>query len=526
MHNPHDDPGLEAPPASGGSATKPLASGKPGKTRKRRRWRLLLGGGVIYLTVGVYQSCLKPLPQDLSLEGGIYQVADADVEFLHDVTGMQAGQRVSRQMIFDRVLRMIQGAEDFVLVDFFLFNEYQGKDPSIHRKLCQEVANSLLEKKRNHPDIRMMVITDPLNEAYGGSVPEQFKSLRAAGIPVVLTDLRKLRDSNPIYSTFWRMFVQWFGTPTAGALPHPLAKDGGGVSMRAWLELLNFKANHRKLIVADAAAPAGGRQMVCMVMSANPHDASSAHGNAALLVRGGIWKDLLRGEQAVLAFSGQNIDVFSWLPAYAANGVSDGSMPQGRTAEVRVLSEEKIRKGLLESIRRVGRGDTIDIGMFYLSERSIVNGLVAAAQRGAAIRVLLDPNRDAFGYQKNGVPNRPMAAELVKRGGGMITIRWANTHGEQFHTKMILLKQDTKAILYAGSANLTRRNIGDFNLETDVVVSGPRELSAIQAAEGYFEQLWTNRALDCSEAYEAQAETSTSKYWLYRFHEWMGTSTF
>ena len=505
--------------------TAPSGTGNTRMARKRRIRRLLLGLFVIYLAVGIYQSHLKPLPQNVSLEGDIYHVTDADVEFLYDVTGMQEGQRVCRQMIFDRVLRMIRGAEDFVLVDCFLFNEYRGKDPAIHRKLCQEVTCALLEKKRSHPGIRMMVITDPVNEVYGGPVPEQFKTLRAAGVPVVLTDLDKLRDSNPICSGFRRMFVQWFGTSATGSLPHPLAKDGPGVSLRSWLALLDFKANHRKLVVADAAVASGGRQMACMVMSANPHDASSAHGNVALLVRGGLYKDLLRGEQAILAFSGRDIDVFSWLPSYAAHGAGKRD-PQGKTAAVRVLTESRIRKGLLEAIAGVQHGDTIDIGMFYLSERSVVNVLVAAAQRGVTIRVMLDPNRDAFGYQKNGIPNRPMAAELVKRGGGRITVRWANTHGEQFHAKMILVKQDSKAILFAGSANLTRRNIGDFNLETDIVVSGPRELAAMRAADEYFEQLWTNKDLDCSVAYETLAETSALKYGLYRFHEWIGTSPF
>ncbi|MFU8869003.1 carboxyl transferase domain-containing protein, partial [Natronococcus sp.] len=43
------------------------------------------------------------------------------------------------------------------------------------------------------------------------------------------------------------------------------------------------------------------RELVALVMSANPHDGSSAHGNVALAVRGAVVHDLLRSEQAVLA---------------------------------------------------------------------------------------------------------------------------------------------------------------------------------------------------------------------------------
>jgi phosphatidylserine/phosphatidylglycerophosphate/cardiolipin synthase-like enzyme len=508
------------------TASQPPGSTAAKSSRKKKMCRLFLGFFALYLGVAVYQTRIKPLPVNISLEGETFPVAGGDVEFLYDVTGMKEGQRVSQQVIFDRALKLIREAQDFVLVDVFLFNEYLAKDRTVHRKLCQELCSALLEKKQSRPDIHMVVITDPVNEAYGGPVPEHFKQLRSAGIPVILTDLRKLRDSNPVYSSFWRMFVQWFGTSARGPLPHPFAKEAGGVSLRSWLTLLNFKANHRKLVVADAPATSGGRQMTCLVMSANPHDASSVHGNVGLLIRNGIWRDLLRGEQAILAFSGSPIALSSWLPAYATRETRTTTNQQDHVPTVRVLTEAKIRKHLLQVIESVGTGDTIDMGMFYLSERSIIKALVDAAQRGAAIRLLLDPNRDAFGYQKNGIPNRPVAAELVQGGGGKITVRWYDTHGEQFHTKLVLVRREGNATLFAGSANLTRRNIGDFNLETDVVVTALRDFPAIQAAQEYFDRLWGNQHLVCSAPYETYGKSSSLRYWKYRFQEWSGISTF
>jgi phosphatidylserine/phosphatidylglycerophosphate/cardiolipin synthase-like enzyme len=236
---------------------------------------------------------------------------------------------------------------------------------------------------------------------------------------------------------------------------------------------------------------------------------------------------LLKGEQAILSAAGKGLNIFSQLPAYATNEQTTGISPQeSPTAEVRVLTEAKIRKGLLELLAGTGSGDTIDVGMFYLGERRVIKALLNAAHRGVTIRVLLDPNRDAFGYEKNGIPNRPVAAELVEGGSGQITVRWYYTHGEQFHTKLVLVKKDRQAILFAGSANLTRRNIGDLNLETDLVVTGSRELPAIQAAERYFERLWANQDLDCSVPYAEHAETSRLKHWVYRFQEWSGMATF
>jgi hypothetical protein len=515
-------------PSATGTVTPASPTAKKSRPSGRRRLRLVFFGLlVIYLGTAIYQAHLKPLPTGLSLAGSPCPVAGADVEFLYDVTGFKDSKRLSQQMIFDRTLGLIRDAQDFVLVDFFLFNENLGQERSAHRKLCQEVTSALLEKKRALPGIHIVVISDPVNEAYGGPVPEHFVNLRAAGIPVFLTDLRRLRDSNPIYSSCWRMFVQWFGSARQGSLPHPLGSDGGRISVRSWLALLNFKANHRKLVLADAPAPADGRQMVSLVMSANPHDASSAHGNVGLLVRGGVWRDLLRGEQAILRFSGTGIDLSSWLPSYAPlEGVPGRTPAPAPFGSVRVLTEGKVREALLHSLCSTRSGDTIDLAMFYLSERSVVNALVSAAHRGVAIRLTLDPNRDAFGYQKNGVPNRPVAAELIERGAGKITVRWCETHGEQFHTKMVLVKQGDHVTLFAGSANLTRRNIGDLNLETDLELSGGPDLPAIQDAARYFQRLWTNEGLECTVPYDSYGDKSLSKYWQYRFQEATGLCTF
>jgi phosphatidylserine/phosphatidylglycerophosphate/cardiolipin synthase-like enzyme len=459
----------------------------------------------------------------LSLEGKPVQVADSDVEFLGDTTGGGGKNRVYQQVIFDRAIQLIREAEDFVLVDFFLFNEFPGKNPNGHRKLCRDITTALLDTKRQRPKVHMVIITDPVNEAYGGPVPRHFQELERAGIPVVRTDLVKLRDSNPLYSGFWRLIVQWFGKAERGPWPHPFSPSMGGVGARSWLALLNFKANHRKLIVADAPGPDGTRRMACLVSSANPHDASSAHSNVGLLVRDGPWREVLQGEDAILKFSGFPHDVCSWLPSYATNSIGPSA---GQHVQVRVLTEGKIRKGLVEAIGGVQAGGTIDVAMFYLAERTIVEALVKAAARGVPICLLLDPNRDAFGYQKNGIPNRPVAAELFRRGRGRISIRWHNTQGEQFHTKMVLVKHRGQGTLFVGSANLTRRNIGDFNLETDLVVSGGTELTVIKAASGYFERLWRNQGAEYSVPYSTFAETSRSKYWLYRIQERTGTSTF
>src|SRR5690606_1571343 len=132
----------------------------------------------------------------------------------------------------------------------------------------------------------------------GGVVSSHFERLRSAGVEVVVTPLTPLKDSNPVYSLFWRVLARPFGNASGDLLPNPFGE--GRVSLRSYLALLNFKAHHRKTLLAD-----NGDDLVALVTSANPHDGSSAHTNIAVRFDGPDVVDLLETENAVLAMSGR-----------------------------------------------------------------------------------------------------------------------------------------------------------------------------------------------------------------------------
>ena len=137
---------------------------------------------------------------------------------------------------------------------------------------------------------------------------------------------------------------------------------------------------------------------------------------------------------------------------------------------------------------------------------------------------MLDPNKDAFGRQKNGIPNRQVASELNAAG---IPIRWCNTRGEQCHSKMLLKYNAQQAELMLGSANFTARNLKNYNLETDMRVIGSVQASVFQDATTYFNSSWTNaNGRQMTVDYKQYEDESKAKYWLYRFMEWSGLSTF
>ncbi|MCH8492719.1 MAG: phospholipase D-like domain-containing protein [Idiomarina sp.] len=463
---------------------------------------------------------IKPMPAGLNLEGPLRNASH--VEFLADRTYIDGeGERYIEQEIFDSVLSMIADARRLVLIDMFLFNDFQGEVAETHRALSWELTEALIAQKRQFPEMEIQVISDPLNSLYGGKPLPQFTQLAAAGIPVTLTDHTSLRDSNPLYSGFWRIFVRPFGNRTADTLANPFGE--GRVSARSYLALLNFKANHRKVIIADS-----GNELGALVTSANPHDGSSAHSNVALRFTGGAAWDLLASEKAVLAFSGgltPRIDLQPLMQPTASTNSGSAAQPS-----LQILTERAVERALLNLILQARAGESIDVAAFYLADRNIVNALKQAAERAVVVRVLLDPAKEAFGREKNGVPNRPVAHELDRAG---VQVRWCATQGEQCHSKWLQYRdRQGNAAMLLGSSNLTRRNLRNYNLETVVLLRGPlaAETSATQAlADGHtwFEEQWYNQdGRQFSTDYTTYADESRWHRILYRFMEFTGLSTF
>jgi phosphatidylserine/phosphatidylglycerophosphate/cardiolipin synthase-like enzyme len=491
---------------------------------KRRLGRLFVYGFLGLWSLVALWNLFKPLPDGASVRGPIVETPLADIEFLSDVTSADAfGAPVARQQIFDSILTLVSGAREFLVLDFFLFNDHRGAalGAKPHRTLSVELRDALLARKRAHPGLRILVVTDPINDVYGGLPSADLAALRGAGIDVVSTRLDGLRDSNAIYSAFWRLMMKWWSGDGAGepSLPNPLESGPDQVSFGAWARLLNFKANHRKLIIGDDGR--GG--LTGIVTSANPHDASSLHSNVGLKISGNALEALLASELAVARAAGWT---GRWEPP--APGEAPPPAPD-KSARVQVLTEGEILSALLRNLGGTRAGDSIDIAMFYLSERDVIRALLAASKRGVAVRVILDPNKDAFGREKNGIPNRSVASELAAASDGAIGIRWYRTHGEQFHAKLVAVRTATDFWFTLGSANLTRRNLGDFNLEANVAVSVPLNAEIATAISAWFEMLWTNRGppdLEYTTELGAYVDASQGTYWLYRIMEGTGLSTF
>ncbi|MGY6555713.1 MAG: phospholipase D-like domain-containing protein [Wenzhouxiangella sp.] len=474
-------------------------------------WRWILSALVLLWLGTALWHLGKPLPPGLDLSGPLSE--PAALGFLADLSWVNdAGERQTDQRIFDRKLALIGQADRLVVVNMFLFNAFAGDpDGPDLRPLSAELTAAIVERRRQRPGLQAIFITDPINTLYGGVASPHLDALREAGVSVIVTDLNPLRDSNPLWSATWRLCCRWFGNSSEnGWLPNPVGGDA--VGLRTWLKIANFKANHRKTLVVDQ-----GDDWTALVTSANPHDASSAHENTALVVTGELALAILASEGAIAAFSGAGMD---WPSPTAATSATSRS-----GLEARVLTEAAIRDAALAALERAGPGSRIDLAMFYLSHRDIIRALARAQRRGADVRVLLDPNEHAFGRRKNGVPNRPVAAELERNG---IQVRWCHTTGEQCHSKHLLVHyRDGSARLISGSANYTRRNLDNFNPETSLALEGSASHPVLRQAADWFEMRWTNRdERSFSLPYATYADERHWRYWQYRFMEATGLSTF
>jgi phosphatidylserine/phosphatidylglycerophosphate/cardiolipin synthase-like enzyme len=484
----------------------------------------------------------KPMPEGTGLASPFCVYEEARLLIDHTYAKTAEGGPDRSQQIFDTILAEIEAAETYLILDFFLWNNWRGKIDTDHqmRPLAGELFEALIAKRRQNPKLPILVITDPINHCYNGSGTDLAMRWAKAGIPLVFTDLNQLPDSNRFYAPlaqFWgRLLAPLKLNRLRLPIANPLDSTAPNLSLGQWNRLMHFKANHRKVLIAGRSN--GESRLV--VSSFNPADGSAWHSNAGILTSGPLARYVARSEIAIARWSSRNPaqclgatpSEFSRLLQTLEARLPELDFNELAEAEESAIAwrgEGAIRTSLLNAINAAGAGDRIDLALFYLSDRGIISALRSAAAREVKVRCLLDVNKDAFGLKKNGIPNRAVAAELLKLPEGEgITVRWADTRGEQFHSKVLRLTGPQTDFLCLGSANWTRRNLANLNLEGNIMLRKSGKLG--REWDAYFEALWTNaKGAEASLPYDTHALNGWSLRWrtaLYRFQEWSGLSTF
>lgn len=395
----------------------------------------------------VFWNLAKPLPPGTHIVSQVSRLSEADIEFLYESPRHRG--------VAGRDLSAVDHAEQLIVVD---------RSP-----LTPELAQRLLERKRLRPHLKVLLVTDPRSETFGGTPPRTLTSLEEAGIIVARVRLERLRDSNPLYTGFWRLAFAWWSDP---------ADD-------------NWGSDHRQFVVADDGS--GGWTAVL----------SSAGSAAGLILRGSLARAMIAGELKIAAWSTDD----DRLPAEPPmSGVGVGSI------DARFLTEGAIESALLDAVGATGAGDQIGIAVHTLSARRVIGAVLRAAARGARLQVILG---------RNAIPNRAVAAELLREGSGRIDVRWYAGGGAASHPELLVVRHAADVWMNMGSANFTRRDLGDLNLDAGVELRMPARTAPARAVGGYFAALWSDASADADFPDDSQLA-----YWRYRIAEATGLSSF
>src|ERR1700726_1763009 len=202
----------------------------------------------------VFWNSAKPLPPGTHFVSQVSRLSEADVDFVQESSPRPEGPA--------REMPAIDHAEQLIVAD---------RSP-----VTEELAQHLLARKRARPNLRIVLVTDPGNEAFGGTPSQTLSSLEASGIIVARVRLERLRDSNPLYSGLWRLIFGWWSDP--------FDETPGQVTLPAWSRMQNFKADQRQLVVADDGS--GGWNAIV----------AAAGAPAGLILRGSLARAMIAGE--------------------------------------------------------------------------------------------------------------------------------------------------------------------------------------------------------------------------------------
>ena len=165
------------------------------------------------------------------------------------------------------------------------------------------------------------------------------------------------------------------------------------------------------------------------------------------------------------------------------------------------------------------------MGIFYITEFHLIKELENAAERGVSIYIVADPNKDAFGIQKDGSPNRSVLTQLHNKNKN-IQIRWYDTKGEQYHTKMSYFDFEQQDVVVLGSGNYTRKNLKGYNLEADLEIIAKKGNDFTKEVVAYFQRIWKNEQGNYTVPFETYQQNSFFKKILYYIQETTGLCTY
>ncbi len=470
--------------------------------------KYIKGGKLLFVgMMALSCSTIKTPPPGVNYESPLRD--SKNVSFHYDLTYLDKDGNINYDRnLWEATYKVLDNAEDYLIIEMFLFNDLYNKNKEKFPEFAKEYTERIIEKKKKNPNLQVYVLADENNNFYGAFEHPFITSMKEAGINVIIVDIFKLKDTFPWYSPIWRSVIKPFGNPqNKGWIGNFYGDMWPKLTLRNLFRALNVKADHKKVFLNEKEV---------VVSSANIHDPSYFHENTAIYADGKITEDILDNLKLVAGFSGEQIDLGKTLKK---NSFQDENIPEGEkkenqnkiesdnsskgemvediggdTHKIQYISEAAIGKHLDADIDSLRAGDELLMGMYFLADKGVVDRLIKAANRGVNIRIILDRSRDAFGMSTNGLPNKPISKKMKKASKGKIEIKWYFTNNEQYHTKITLMKKtDGSVIINAGSANLIKKNIRGYIMDSNFRILTNENTGLAKDIYDYFDRLWENR---------------------------------
>ena len=505
-------------------------------TDRKNSMKKYLVAGIIAFTVSC--STIKNPPLGINYESPIRETENA--KFHYDLTYLDKDGNIQYDRnLWDATFKVVDNAKDYLIIEMFLFNDLYNKDKEHFPEFAKEYTEKLIKKQQENPNLKVYILADENNNFYGAFEHPFIASMKNAGINVIIVDIFKLKDTFPWYSPIWRTFIKPMGNPqNKGWITNFYGDMWPKLTIRNLLRALNVKADHKKVFLNEKEV---------VVSSANIHDPSYFHENIAIYTDGPIVKDVLHDLQLVAKFSDSEINVDDSNKEtkskiemdladktkikkdtmnignledknndmiHLEENISDSKKnekdekeslslnsgkneitdTEGKIYKIHYLSEGAIGKHLDADIDSLKSGDELLMGMYFLADRGVIDRLIKAANRGVKIRIIFDRSRDAFGMSTNGLPNKPVSKKLKRKTKGKIEIKWYFTNNEQYHTKITLMKKtDGSVIINAGSANLIKKNIRGYIMDSNFRILTTQDSKISKDVYTYFDRLWENK---------------------------------
>lgn len=353
---------------------------------------------------------------------------------------------VDSEAVFPAVLQLIRSAQDEVLLSMYMLGG-ESVAPGDPAGIGLEIVDALAERRA--AGVRVRVLSTRFEVAEDRREPGTFATedvwlhpvfdeARSRGIPILRPEA------------------------SAGSIDHTkyLVVDGR-TAIFGGMNLADAVATNHDLMVR-VSGPAVARL----------EDAFEASWSRAVRAHG---PDPRTAEDAPLVRHGSALA----QAMSRAAAVREGADSCDVEVFVNTPDAHPLEPALLTILERLERGDRLRVAMLLFTAGKLVDGVVAAQERGASVTVAVDPERALYGVDCVTADNAASVAKLA--GAGVPTRLYDVARGQELHMKVFVADIGAARVWGVGSANWAGSDMSRNSELTGIFTGCPATAAKVSA---------------------------------------------